>query len=133
MKKQQAFTMIELLVSATILIILTTLALVSFNQANISVRNGKRKADLETMRQALLLYRQDEGVYFYNPTVSFDGLALSLYSAEYLSESSLTDPKNTGIYVYEAICTVTADGNCYRVVLRASLEPEGTTYEITAL
>jgi len=133
MKKQQAFTMIELLVSTTILIILTTLALVSFNQANISVRNGKRKADLDTMRQALLLYKQDNGYYANATTLDFQSLVTTLHTEEYLSEATIVDPKSTGAYVYQALCASVDAGTCVKATLRATLEPEGTLYEITAL
>ncbi|MCL4208570.1 hypothetical protein KJZ63_02975, partial [Patescibacteria group bacterium] len=53
------FTMIELLVVTTIIIILTSIGLVSYTSANRSARNGKRKADMEMVRQALVLYRTD--------------------------------------------------------------------------
>lgn len=130
---QRAFTMIELLVVATIVIILTTLALVSFAQANMSVRNSKRKADLETMRQALMLYRQDNGYYAVGSTVTFAGLANDLYSDEYLSEASLQDPRHQVPYVYQAACDSVVDGNCMKIILQAALEPNGDAYEIIAL
>ena len=57
------FTMIELLVAATILSILAAIGLVSFNSANVRARDGKRKADLEQARSALELYRSDVGYY----------------------------------------------------------------------
>jgi type II secretory pathway pseudopilin PulG len=133
LSRTSAFTMIELLVAATIIIVLTTLALVSFNQANISVRNGKRKADLDTMRQALLLYKQDNGYYAVGSSVSFPALVSVLYGAEYLSEATLQDPKNSGSYVYQASCTSVNAGNCVKVTLQAILEPSATTYEIIAL
>lgn len=129
----KAFTMIELLVVATIVIILTTIALVSFSQANISVRNGKRKADLETLRQALLLYRQDYGYYADHTTLNFDNLVTQLYDNEYLSEPALHDPRDQNPYVYQAVCDEVATGTCVKVLLRAALEPDGVMYEITAL
>jgi len=57
------FTLIELLVAMTIVAILSGLALVSYQGARQSARDGKRKADLEEIRSALEMYRADEGSY----------------------------------------------------------------------
>lgn len=133
LKKQRAFTMIELLVSATIIILLTTAGLVSFSQVSISSRNAKRKADLETMRQSLTLYKQDNSYYANTTTLDFDDLVTSLYAGEYLSETTIIDPKNTGAYIYQAICSATSGTNCTKVTLRATLEPDSTTYDILAI
>ena len=133
-KKQQAFTMIELLVSATIIILLTAAGLVSFSQAAISSRNAKRKADLETIRQALTLYKQDNSYYSPTTSPSFDNLVSNLYAGEYLSEPVFADPKGVAPYVYQAICSAVSGTNCVKVTLRAVLEPNpGTTYDIIAL
>lgn len=133
LKKQSAFTMIELLVSATIIILLTAAGLVSFTQASVSSRNAKRKADLETMRQALTLYKQDHAYYADTQTVSFDGLVTDLNAEEYLSETAIVDPKGTSPYIYQATCASTSGTNCVKVTLEAVLEPDKTSYEITAL
>lgn len=133
LKKHSAFTMIELLVSATVIILLTAAALVSFSQASISSRNAKRKADLETMRQALTIYKQDNAYYAQSTTLSFAALVTDLYEEEYLSESVLEDPKNETPYTYQAICSTASGSNCIKVTLRAVLEPDATTYDIIAL
>lgn len=132
-KKQRAFTMIELLVSATVIILLTAIALVSFSQASISTRNAKRKADLETMRQALTLYKQDNAYYADTTNPSFDALVTTLYAEEYLSEPTIVDPKNETPYIYQAICSTVSGENCIKVTLRAVLEPDSTSYEVIAL
>jgi len=133
LKKPNAFTMIELLVSATVIILLTAIALVSFSQATISSRNAKRKADLETMRQALTLYKQDNAYYAETTALNFTNLVADLYDEEYLSEPVLEDPKNVTPYVYQAICSANSGTNCIKVTLRAVLEPNSTTYDIIAL
>ncbi|PJC42609.1 MAG: hypothetical protein CO040_03550, partial [Candidatus Pacebacteria bacterium CG_4_9_14_0_2_um_filter_36_8] len=63
LKKKNGFSMIELLVVTTIMIILTTIALVSYRQATQNSRNAKRKTDMEIVRQQLILYRSDNGCY----------------------------------------------------------------------
>lgn len=133
LKKQRAFTMIELLVSTTIIILLTAAGLISFRQAGISSRNAKRKADLETVRQALTIYKQDNGYYASSTTVSFSGLITTLYAGEYLSEPTVVDPKNVSPYTYHATCAATSGGNCTKVTLGGALEDDGASYEITAL
>lgn len=62
-KKRNGFTLIELLVVATIIVVLSAIGLVSFTNAGKSARNSKRKSDLETVRQALVLYKSDTGGY----------------------------------------------------------------------
>lgn len=114
------FTMIELLVVTTIIIVITSIGLVSYTSANRSARNGKRKADLEMVRQALVLYRTDNGTY---PSTSNFADMLSTIS-DYTSANSVTDPKNEGSYIY----SYTSDGVVF--TLTANLEPDGTPYTI---
>jgi type II secretory pathway pseudopilin PulG len=132
-KSQGAFTMIELLVVATVIILLTAIGLVSFSQVAISSRNAKRKADLETMRQALTLYKQDYTYYAETSSVDFASLADDLYAEEYLSQAVLNDPKNVNPYIYQAICSGMSGPNCVKVTLRAVLEPDEETYDLIAL
>ena len=61
--KEKGFTLIELLVVMTIIAVLSGLALVSFQGARKTARDGKRKADLEEIRSALEMYRTDCGAY----------------------------------------------------------------------
>lgn len=90
-KKIQGFTLIELLVVATIIVVLSAIGLVSFSSAGKSARNSKRKADLETVRQALVLYKSDNGTY---PVLSPATHAryLNLVSASYLGNGYISDP-----------------------------------------
>lgn len=60
-KKSSAFTLIEILVVATIIIVLTTIGIASFSTANKSARDAKRKSDLETIRQSMVLYKTQNG------------------------------------------------------------------------
>lgn len=113
--------MIELLVVTTIIIVVTSIGLVSYTSANRSARNGKRKADLEMVRQALVLYRTDNGSY--PSTTSFSTMLTTI--SDYTSATSVTDPKNEGSYVY----VYTSDGITF--TLSANLEPDGTPYSVT--
>jgi len=61
--KNRGFTLIELLVAMTVAAVLMGLALVSYQGARKSARDGKRKADLEQIRSALEMCRADTGSY----------------------------------------------------------------------
>lgn len=111
--------MIELLVVATIMIILTAIGLVSYQNATRNARNGKRKADLETVRSALVLYRTDNGEYPDQST--FDAAITELYTDGYISASAMTDPKGAP-YAY----TYSTTGSTFTIC--ADLEPDQTDY-----
>lgn len=117
---KNGFTMIELLVVTTIIIVLTAIGLVSFTSANRNARNGKRRADLETVRQALVLYRTDNGSY--PATTSFNTMMTTI--SDYTSSTTVTDPKNEDTYVY----AYTSDG--VNFTLSAYLEPDATLYSL---
>lgn len=60
---QSAFTLIELMVVVSIIAILATLGLSSYNTAIKKSRDGRRKSDIQNIAQALVLYRSDEEGY----------------------------------------------------------------------
>ena len=59
----KAFTLVELLVAMAIMAVVMAAALVAYSGTRATARDGKRKADLETIRSALELYRSDAGGY----------------------------------------------------------------------
>jgi prepilin-type N-terminal cleavage/methylation domain-containing protein len=122
-KNKAGFTMIELLVVTTIIIVLTTIGLVSYTSVNRNARDGKRKADMEMVRQALVLYRLDQSPPTY-PTQR--GVAAEYFDnmiddiSDYTSATEVTDPKNETTYVYTY---VSADGSDFTIT--ADLEKDG--------
>ncbi len=111
---QKGFSLIELLVVSTVIIVITTIGLVSFTSAGKGARDGKRKADLEAVRQALVLYKADGNAY---PTGagtngSYVTVSASLISAGYLSNPRPDDPKNTAPYQYSYYAPATGDSFC---------------------
>lgn len=63
MNKQKGFTLIELLVVIAIIGLLSTLAVVSLNNARQKSRDAKRVADVKQVQTALELYFTDAGGY----------------------------------------------------------------------
>lgn len=119
-RRKSGFTMIELLVVTTIIIVLTTIGLVSYQSASLNARNGKRKADLETVRQGLVLYRVDQGTY----PVGNNFNAMITTISDYISALDISDPSG-GVYEY----SYTSDGVTFTVT--ALLEPDQEVYAVT--
>jgi prepilin-type N-terminal cleavage/methylation domain-containing protein len=132
LKKQRAFTLIEVLVVATILGVLLSIAIVSFSSAQKKARDARRKADLEIVRQGLILYRQDNGSYgnVGSNNAGFNDLVTTLHNDEYLTNTTITDPANNLSYFYSATCFAADNPNCSKVRLSATLEFDSSTYEI---
>ena len=63
MAKRNGFTLIEILVAATIVVVLSVVGVVSYTSINKRSRDAKRKSDLEQVRSALEMYRADNGAY----------------------------------------------------------------------
>lgn len=59
----QGFTLLELLVTATMIAVLTVIGIVSYSSVNKRSRDVKRKSDVEQIRSALEMFRSDNGYY----------------------------------------------------------------------
>lgn len=66
-KKISGFTLIEILVVATIIALLSTIGFTSFSALTRNGRDALRKTDLEQIRSALEIYKSETGVY---PTIT---------------------------------------------------------------
>lgn len=63
MKNKNGFTLIELMVVMTIIVVITAIGMVSYSAASLKSRDGRRMADLQKISLALEMYRQDNKVY----------------------------------------------------------------------
>jgi prepilin-type N-terminal cleavage/methylation domain-containing protein len=93
MKQKQyknGFSLIELLVVLGIVAVLTSLVAFNFNTARARARDVTRKSDLNSLKGALELYRNDNNGKYPN-TTSYVTL-LSTYLSEYVSPD-IGDPK----------------------------------------
>lgn len=88
-KKVNGFSLIELMIAVSIIVILTAVGAANFQVVNKNARDGKRKSDLKLIQGALQQYYADNNYY---P----DNLNLLLSPRAYL-KSLPQDPKG-GIY-----------------------------------
>lgn len=95
-KQQIGFTLIEVLVAMTIVAVLASLSLVSYQGARKTARDGQRKADLEVIRSALETCRADTGSY---PDSIYDNVSCGTPPRTYLSGSP-KDPVTQANYSY---------------------------------
>ena len=63
MKNIKGFTLVELLVAVSIVIILSAIWFVSYNWLNTSARDTQRKADIWLMKSSLKNYKQERWAY----------------------------------------------------------------------
>lgn len=129
------FTLIELLVVISIIGIVVGLSIFGLEGARQSSRDAKRKADLESIRSALELYRADCGKY-YDWNTQTSGALTSIKGFNVSGNKCLTtdvymdsvpkdplDPDHT--YYYRS----TASYGNVNYVLCASLEAGGTAVD----
>lgn len=97
LKENKGFTLIELMVAVTIVILLSAVGITSYRAANQKGRDGKRKSDINQIRSALEMYRSDVGTY---PTgVNWDSMISTLSTGNYISTIP-QDPRSTDGYAY---------------------------------
>ena len=111
--RQTGFTLIELIVTVTIIAVLTVVGVVSYSGTSKKARDNRRMADLEKIRVALELYRQNVGTSY--------PAGLSSLVSGYIQVLP-TDPKTKANYSY------THSGYTYTIT--ATLEETGD-YTVT--
>lgn len=126
--KIQGFTLIELLVVISIIGILIGLSVFGFQNARESSRDARRKADLETIRSGLEMYKADCSTNLYRiqttpgvlPTTLSGTLATCGNTNIYIS-SMPTDPRTpSSRYVY------TSNGATYTLCATLEQAPSPT-------
>lgn len=132
--KTVGFTLIEILVAVTIIAVLTAIGLVSYGSANRNSRDAKRKSDIEQIRQALEMYRADNGFYparnagSWTNTQDYNLFGRDLITNGY-SSAIPTDPQSpTQTYWYRATDNVgtTYYGYCLSAKLETTIPPPAT-------
>lgn len=100
------FTLLEVLVTTTIIAVLTAIGIVSYSSVNKRSRDVKRKSDLEQIRSALEMYRSDNNEYpntGAGSMVNVSNLATPLVST-YIPAIP-EDPNPANYYQYQGIAT----------------------------
>lgn len=105
-KQKRGFTLLEILVSITIIAVLTAIGIVSYSSVNKRSRDVKRKSDLEQVRSALEMYRADNGEYpnIGSGFLNASGLDTDLVDSGYMPQVP-DDPDSSENYYYDAIDT----------------------------
>lgn len=119
--------MIELLVVATIMIVLTTIALISYRQATQSSRNAKRKSDIQAVRQQLVLYRSDNGCYPASASYLEMLATISAYTTDIPFDPLGSEANPLYTYTPSGTCNSTEASG---FTLEAALEPDDTAYSV---
>lgn len=127
---KRGFTLIEVLVAATIIAVLTAIGVVSYTNINKRSRDTKRKSDMEQMRSALEMYRSDNGFYPSSGNGSWtdtSNLSATLVSS-YISAIPADPKSSTQTYRYQAANLVSGNyyGYCLSSLLEAELDPSDT-------
>ena len=114
---RSGFTLIELLVVSTIIIVLATIGFASYTSAVKSARDSKRRADMETVRQALVLYKQEQTSGAYPAGTEWQSVMDILTSPgnKFISEPTPTDPMGTGLFTYSVNSPTTGFCVCANV------------------
>lgn len=100
--KQKGFTLIELLVVIAIIGILSTLAVISLNNAREKSRDAKRISDIKQIQTALELYYNDGGGY---PTTLVSGGSIAYGSTSYMGTVPTNPAPGGAAYTYAALGT----------------------------
>lgn len=120
---RRGFTLIEVLVAATIIAVLISIGVVSYGSVNKRSKDAKRKGDVEQIRSALEMYRADTGYY---PNIG-SGVWANAFGLSTLLVSTYlpaipSDPKPAQTYRYKV--TNLSGGNYYGYCMSALIESE---------
>ena len=121
--KHKGFTLIEILVTVIIIAILTAIAVVSYVSINRRSRDVKRKSDLEQVRQALEMYRSDNGFY---PAVDPSTFPKSTQGYYYAA----TNENNNNYYGYCLCALIENTSDAVSTCTTPSLSPSTCNYGV---
>lgn len=108
----RGFTLVELLVVIAVIIVISTVGMAVFSNMQKGIRDGRRKADLQAIRQSLEIYKLQNGRYpNYTSSTGRSGWAdsdlnpndyiLATPVSNYFGNGALpVDPINNSTYYY---------------------------------
>jgi len=112
--KKNGFTLIELIVTVTIIAILTVVGMISYSGTNKKARDNRRMADLEKIRIALELYRQGTGSTYPASLIDLTTGYIQAIPVGPKGDSYTYDQTGTG-YTYTITTTLEETGVGYSV------------------
>lgn len=109
---QKGFSFVELLVVASLIIVLAGVGFASFRRSARVNRDNRREKDMQMLRIAMEQYYETYQDY---PTAStFAQLLANSNFMQFVQQSSIQDPVNSGIYVYTATSNASDYQLCYQ-------------------
>ena len=111
-KKENGFTLVELIVVITIITVISVVAMMNYAGSGRKARDSRRISDLEKIRLSLEMARQVGNTY--------PASAVSLVTLGYMSTLPV-DPKTNSVYSY------TRGGTNYSYTIDAVMEDLGST------
>ena len=135
MKHTRGFTIIELLVTTVLIAILSSVGFISYRNATAQANDTKRKHDIEQIRAALELYRNEHGYYppsgACTTTCSYATIATTLTDLQtegFISALPEDPSDNTNKpYVYQSLNYLTSHHYGYCVATKLDTDPSQTT------
>lgn len=130
MIKNKGFTLVELLITVSIISVLSVIGTITFQSVNKNSRDAKRQSDLKLIQSAIEQYHGDQYNYPANADLTFGGSLTSGAKTYYnIIPKDPQDP--TYAYCYSALptnCDNTAGNKCSSYELFALLEnpPSGS-------
>jgi len=118
MRNKKGFTLIELLVVIAIIGLLSTLAVVSLNNARGKARDARRVSDVKAIQTAFELYKNDNNDTLEGIAGVLNWAAIGTELTNYLPAGLPTDPANSADWFY----TICVDASMGNFVVGATLE-----------
>lgn len=125
-KLKQGFSLVELLVVLAVIAIISGISIFALNDVRIASRDARRKADMETIRSALELYKSDCGSYPVSLSggSSLTGPSGSPCAGNVYMQTVPSDP-TSGSYLYIRGTAVTTYNLCVRLEQGTGTTPCG--------
>lgn len=123
MSAPKGFTLVELLVTISILSILAAIGLVTFANVQKIARDGKRTSDLQSAQKAIEIYKAANGSYPAAPANNnLDSIAASSFSGHFQGGIVPKDPSTTPLSYKYYLCDTGTNQNLKFAVCTPTFE-----------